>query len=600
MWADVLLALQGISGDLITGAGLDNPLANNNVPSNLLDAGEQQVVAHVETLYAAYRHLLDFIDSSSTAQSIYLESLANEMDKVLGEYRSHLLSIEKSSSVQPLCSLTLGALEPYPQLIRAMLNIINQVSGDSLCKGMKVMDVLHASFSKCGVPVVKTLYFRMWSRVRSTFYRQMSSYVLFGCGIDPYVEFFVADNFEVKAELVPLILGSRMPEQVRFLCKASKTCRDGDSWLSNDEIKSFHEHFNTLIDEDGCQMETFGYLIDDIEQSASRSLWSIVNGECTLLKHLEAFKNYYLLGAGLYYQMFIMEIEEQAAASLTTLSVNRMFKAAAWKMIDDDPVLEWFQLNQNKPNSKKYELVYKHFGSKLLGIQVSLAYNDPAVKESALSWVIADDDMDDYNAIFTVLLSLRQAQFKIQHSWKVYKHFNTPLDRKVWELRHRMLFFLDAFLNFINIDIIEPHYAELVKHVAQASNVEEGSHHDITTVHQDLFLKPVLSKSFFMVPAGLETLSNIVDTCLNLVVILKSNSPSEQSIDTIQANFDRHYTFFKRIVAAKANAHVASSCEQNEPQQPIAKSSTFIRRGNSDWIKSLLLKLETNVVETRG
>ncbi|XP_050294473.1 gamma-tubulin complex component 4 isoform X3 [Anthonomus grandis grandis] len=114
--------------------------------------------------------------------------------------------------------------------------------------------------------------------------------------------------------------------------------------------------------------------------------------------------------------------------------------------------------------------------------------------EWPLHIVFHPEVMQCYNKLFSFLLRLKKTQINLFKLWKEHTFSKHKIDRRVWTLRHTLMFLVNNLQYYMQVNVIESQFSTLLKAVESANEFE-----DIIKIHHD-FVTNLLSKTFVLSP----------------------------------------------------------------------------------------------------
>ncbi|KAK4475679.1 hypothetical protein MN116_000947 [Schistosoma mekongi] len=374
MLHELLLALHGISGGIFVQSnkktdedgdlGLEKHLVpiSNNLP--FVPQGELVLHAELLKLGTYYKYLQEFIERfSESYHGLYLSAFAFGIDDSLKEYRMNLCTLE----TELLMDADLGVshfsyrLHSYkillPVLVKVTKKVENMVTNHhttGVSSSCRLIDTI-LSAAPPGLPGPRSTIHKLVSHVMQVFFRQLSSWLVYGVLHDPYSEFFIklinstsvsihpsspdlqhSDDVSTKYVSLPtrptfVIDNNHLPSflptsfaqrvlatgeavhsatndssEASFLLELEKTYCPRFAELSNyfeensDEIKSTGKSFSNLVD-----FNKIHSLVCDIQSVVSNHTWCSLMKEHKLLQYLRLVKDVLLLGRGELFLAFL-------------------------------------------------------------------------------------------------------------------------------------------------------------------------------------------------------------------------------------------------------------------------------------------------------
>jgi hypothetical protein len=133
-----------------------------------------------------------------------------------------------------------------------------------------------------------------------------------------------------------------------------------------------------------------------------------------------------------------------------------------------------------------------------------------------------------YNDIFHLLIVLRYVQIELNSLWLALKTQNRH--SLIWHLRNAMSFFIDNFQYYIQIDVLEYKYQQLIRSILSSTDFQQIKH-----LHE-LFLADIQSHSFMLLGTAYQSIRNILSICVSFCITVK-----EQNDENILRQFGKDF-----------------------------------------------------------
>lgn len=127
-----------------------------------------------------------------------------------------------------------------------------------------------------------------------------------------------------------------------------------------------------------------------------------------------------------------------------------------------------------------------------------------------------------YNDIFHLLIILRYVQMELSSLWMELK--NKEKHSFICYLRNAMAFFIDNFQYYIQIDVLEYKYKQLIRSIESSRDFQQIKH-----LHE-LFLADIQTNSFMLLTTAYQSIRNIISICIQFCIKLKQK---EQQLDEL-------------------------------------------------------------------
>ncbi|XP_078678204.1 gamma-tubulin complex component 4-like [Branchiostoma floridae x Branchiostoma belcheri] len=551
---------------------------------------------------------------TSDLHGLYLIAFCSGVEKVLEPYRQALLTLEREILEDPQLTVfhVQTELMQYKLLFPAIASVIRQVESQR-AHGCYILEILHKN-SFCGMPEVRNAMETMLYYCHGVLYKQLSAWLLHGLLLDGYNEFFIhqgkvlADaaragsqgddddlgigglsgkqlrelmqiageeeerktyvQFALRPEMLPSYIPVRLAEKILFVGESIQMFEhDKDrpamkrtgSILKNSEDQ-FAEELHQLSKASLFNLAAFESVIDRIRKSVAEHLWKLVVEEADLIGHLKLMKDFYLLGRGELFLAFIdcaQSILRGPPTNVTEHDVNAAFLQAARDVLLDDDEVTQFRLSvhtkgqkgQKKPSGP---IPSGESGWGVLGLSYSVQW--------PLHILFTEAVLDKYNTMFRFLLSVKRVQLELQNCWALQmegKHLGSQQsDVAKWQLRTHMAFLLDNLQYYLQVDVLETQFSQLVEKIQATRDFE-----NIRLAH-DQFLSSLLAQSFILMKPVFHCLNEILDQCHNFAMLVSLNpgALNERQLDlleTIAKDFSRQSNLLFKILSS-VRSHQAS------------------------------------------
>uniref|UniRef100_A0A8C7K480 Gamma-tubulin complex component n=1 Tax=Oncorhynchus kisutch TaxID=8019 RepID=A0A8C7K480_ONCKI len=338
-------------------------------------------------------------------------------------------------------------------------------------------------------------------------------------------------QFSLRAEMLPSYVPIRVAEKILFVgesvqmfenhnhspSRAGENLKGGVFCLFTlTQVSSILKHqedmfateLHRLKQQPLFSLVDFENLIDGIRSTVAEHLWTLMVEESDLLGQLKIIKDFYLLGRGELYQVFIDHAQHMLKTPPTAVTehdVNVAFQQAAHKvLLDDDNLLPLLHLTIDYQGKESKDATGTREGA--TPPQESSPREVPPTGWAALGlaykvqWplhiLFTPAVLEKYNVIFRYLLSVRRVQSELQHCWALQmqrKHLKSnQTDAVKWRLRNHMAFLVDNLQYYLQVDVLESQFSQLLQQINSTRDFES-----IRLAH-DHFLSNLLAQSFIL------------------------------------------------------------------------------------------------------
>lgn len=270
-------------------------------------------------------------DNSKNGSSIYVRALAEVIEEQLQIYESQVLAAEEEYLRTQVCNLGHLAVKfseqyvIFPEIILLLESI-----EERRLRGGKLLELLYIN-SRHGSEIIRKFYVAASTRLYKVLASQLITWVLYGRLEDAFGEFFISKNtvlpnavevvskdeisnehedwntaFTLRDQMLPRSLIPRsVADKILFI---GKYVRVVTKTRSNTASSVFSPHIlKTINSLSEYEFAGFQEKIETIRAEAGKQFLSLFLREENILEHLVRLKDYYLLGRGEFFQVFIEE-----------------------------------------------------------------------------------------------------------------------------------------------------------------------------------------------------------------------------------------------------------------------------------------------------
>ncbi|XP_050294472.1 gamma-tubulin complex component 4 isoform X2 [Anthonomus grandis grandis] len=465
-------------------------------------------------------------------KGFYLKAFCNGIQDVLKDYREEIVNLEAKFLEYPQLNLTyiFYSINKYKNLFNVLKSMISKIQTEYL-HGCLLLNGLHKYLHYGDSQIVETAEIII-KTINVVFYQHLSNWVVCGDLVDPYDEFFICDGkvaddhflypeqcfgdvsatfykksrikrpppvrkFYINWNMVPSFIKEDTAESILFMGrivwivrndpKKEDSMGDYQTKLRRDiwEGKEF-EYYNKVLGLANESFNTVKFLksIEDCRVKLTKYLWSITLEEGHLIQHLKLIREYYGLGRGELFQEFLAVSDKnlrEVSSGAFMQHINFLFYETARKIYgENDRSYMKFELSGSGGEISKrnpWQKLQLHFEI-----------------EWPLHIVFHPEVMQCYNKLFSFLLRLKKTQINLFKLWKEHTFSKHKIDRRVWTLRHTLMFLVNNLQYYMQVNVIESQFSTLLKAVESANEFE-----DIIKIHHD-FVTNLLSKTFVLSP----------------------------------------------------------------------------------------------------
>ncbi|CAF1305886.1 unnamed protein product [Adineta steineri] len=369
-------------------------------------------------------------------------------------------------------------------------------------------------------------------------------------------------------QLIPEMLPSYIPLQL-----ADKILFIGESWLllknndDDDNDRKFlllnpidYDEQNHLVQQqlyaltlsDDLNMFELERIIEHARIDLSLTLRNLFVDRFHLIDELEQIRGFYLIERGELYTLFVnrtnqLLLNTKKSTNAIENDINEVFKQCL-----NDLHLETILTNADK---FKFKLNFPHndnTAQEISGARRLLSRTQGLTDNSntpfdfwSCGWAnlsiqyrvkypmkafFSENCKQRYNDIFHLLIILRYVQNELNSLWLAFKNKNK--NSLIWHLRNSMSFFIDNFQYYIQIDVLEYKYQQLIRSILSSTDFQQIKH-----LHE-LFLADIQTHSFMLLSTAYQSIKNILSICVSFCLTIKQQ---ENTINNLDENVLRQF-----------------------------------------------------------
>uniref|UniRef100_A0A8C8DFY1 Gamma-tubulin complex component n=1 Tax=Oryzias sinensis TaxID=183150 RepID=A0A8C8DFY1_9TELE len=404
-------------------------------------------------------------------------------------------------------------------------------------------------------------------------------------------------QFSLRTEMLPSYIPIRVAEKILFVGESvqmfenhtqgpsragtpgcvqplqERLTTGGSISILKHQEDTFAAELHRLKQQPLFSLVDFEDMIDRIRSTVAEHLWTLMVEEADLLEQLKIIKDFYLLGRGELYQVFIdlaQHMLKTPPTAVTEHDVNVAFQQAAHKvLLDDDNLLPLLHLTVDCQGKDGKETAGPRDGA--TPPQDTSPREAPPTGWAALGltykvqWplhiLFTPAVLEKYNVVFRYLLSVRRVQSQLQHCWALQmqrKHLtSSQTDAVKWRLRNHMAFLIDNLQYYLQVDVLESQFSQLLQQI--------NSTRDFESIHlaHDHFLSNLLAQSFILLKPVFHCLSEILDLCQSFCALVSpSVAPLDErgaaQLDLLVKGFKRQSFLLFKILSSVKNHQINS------------------------------------------
>lgn len=583
--------------------------------------------------HTGHVHTQDHGVSPSGLHGVYLRAFCTGLDSMLQPYRQALLDLEQEFLGDP--HLTIShvnyKLDQFQLLFPSVMVVVETLKLQKI-HGCQILETVY-KHSCGGLPPVRTALEKILCVCHGVLYKQLATWMLHGLLLDQNEEFFIRQGpsaggssanqdeeeedlglgglsgkqlrelqdlrlveeenmlapslqqFSLRTEMLPSYIPIRVAEKILFVGESVQMfenhthgpSRAGSILKHQEDL--FASELHRLKQQPLFSLVDFEKLIDHIRSTVAEHLWTLMVEEADLLEQLKIVKDFFLLGRGELYQVFIdlaQHMLKTPPTAVTEHDVNVAFQQAAHKvLLDDDNLLPLLHLTVDYQSKDKDQAPGSREGPAAPApIQDTSPREPPQTGWAALGltykvqWplhiLFTPAVLEKYNVVFRYLLSVRRVQSQLQTCWALQmqrKHLkSSQTDAVKWRLRNHMAFLIDNLQYYLQVDVLESQFSQLLQQINSTRDFES-----IRLAH-DHFLSNLLAQSFILLKPVFHCLNEILELCHNFCSLVSLNAALDErgtaQLDLLVKGFRRQSSLLFKILSSVRNHQINSDLAQ--------------------------------------
>ncbi|KAI8277590.1 Spindle pole body component alp6 [Colletotrichum sp. SAR 10_98] len=484
---DLPFTLQGLSSTTLPLSKPDTVVLPPTLPSPIIS-----LLHTVSEPSLLYRRLEAFV--KSPAQGLLRQSLraavGGELRAYLslvatleGQIRKALSSLDESAPRGGIgkAGVTLKRCVVWTREATMGLRLMSLIAEESESRrGGQLISLIHGFSSSHGDPMVAAFAERLLVHVTRPFYDILRRWIYDGELLDPYSEFFVKeqqqtdepktggssvweDKYEIDKGMIPSIITQDFAQKVFLIGKSLNFIRHscGDSQWVEDYSKAASKE---LRYGDTATLEAW---IDEAYKTTMKRLIDLMANKFHLFEHLQALKNYILLGQG----DFIALLMESLAANLDrpagaqyrhTLTAQLEHAIRGSNAQYDSPEV------LRRLDARMLQLSHGDIGWDCFTLEYKV--------DAPVDVVVTDWGNRQYLKVFNFLWRIKRVEFALASTWRkcmtgsrgVLQN-SDPVVVQTWKSTRgvlaEMIHFIGQLQYYILFEVIESSWNELQKRI---------------------------------------------------------------------------------------------------------------------------------------
>ncbi|XP_077173905.1 gamma-tubulin complex component 4 isoform X2 [Paroedura picta] len=388
-------------------------------------------------------------------------------------------------------------------------------------------------------------------------------------------------QFSLRIEMLPSYIPVRVAEKILFVGESVQMFESQNmnltkkgSILKNQE-DTFAAELHRLKQQPVFNLVDFESVVDWIRSTVAEHLWKLMVEESDLIGQLKIIKDFYLLGRGELFQAFIdaaQHMLKTPPSAVTEHDVNVAFQQSAHKvLLDDDNLLPLLHLTIHYHGKEHRDVAQaRETPSRELSPHESPTSGWAALGlHYKVQWplhiLFTPAVLEKYNVVFKYLLSVRRVQAELQHCWALQMQCkgleSSRTDAIKWRMRHHMTFLVDNLQYYLQVDVLESQFAQLLQQINSTRDFES-----IRLAH-DHFLSNLLAQSFILLKPAFHCLNEILDLCHSFCSLIGHNlGPLDErgatQLSILAKGFSSQSSLLFKILSSVHNHQINSDLAQ--------------------------------------
>jgi len=576
---------------------------------------------------------------------LYIQAFSRGLEQVLEPYQQTLVKLEAEVLRDPKVPLShiYCALEANHFLFPILSEILETVETKKV-HGCQILDLIY-KHCYCGISDVKDALEKILHTCHSVLFKQLSAWMLHGMLLDEYNEFFISTepakvddtgsrevaqqvqsqrsviirgitgkeldkvrseeesiDFEkdeisvafLAPEMLPGYITTRLVEKILFIGQSVKMFKDTKQthkMSSYDKVdilqgkeREFLKALKSLEEEPTLSVSRLETQVDKIKSCVAEQLWKLVVEDGELLKHLRNVKEIFLLGRGELFQTFMDRAQSILKAPPTaslSYDLNSAFERSLRQILLESDDYRSFVMALEIIGSDKEK---NRQGDETNGWDsIFVRYEAPW----PLHLLFTNSVIKKYNTIFRFLFGVKRTQLDLQGLWAMQMVRKRSGDNKgvgttaTWGLRRQMAFLVDNLQYYLQVDVLEAQFSELMKKVKETRDFES-----IQLAHER-FLAKLHSQCFIAMKPVFNTLGEVLKICRVFSEVIAMNADKWTEREQLRSEelgraFEQHssllFKFLSSVRSHQISPHLGQLLLRIDFNQFFSTSSSLARK----------------------
>lgn len=487
-----------------------------------------------------------------------MQALCEEIDVILGEYLCSVEAIEIKYRCVENSNLTLNQtfveLQPLGSTIDLLQHVVKCAEGKT--GGFLLNTIRELQMTKLSGDLHKqALLRRLLSKASAPWMRMLSRWLVSGNIVDRCGEFMIAtksftrtkvngDNwsikFSVKAEHVfkGAIASKFLEEQVLTTGKYWNAVRQCDPipTVASQGDSEIDSHI-LLYTGDPSALSSY---IESAHKRASSGLLQLLLGEFQVESTLLTIKRYFLLDQGDFLVHFMDTAESELSKLMEDVSIGRTQHCLNMALQLTDPAAAETSVSTSLQCMRQpltSQSIRCCFADESLDVMLGVREGEPKTPSRSpygqvngltgmlafsldfaevpfpTSLLLSNRIMSNYQILFRHIFYAKHIEQRLVGVWlqnQMMKEFQSirGLLGSTFSLRHRMLHFIQNFIYYMMLEVIEPNWLNMMEGISKQESAD-----GLINLHSQC-LNRIMEDCLLTNPALFKSLAKIMSTCL--------------------------------------------------------------------------------------
>ncbi|XP_055585981.1 gamma-tubulin complex component 3 [Uranotaenia lowii] len=532
---DVIYACTGIQGKYLRKHIVTGEFKLDHIKGRTLSVGDAGMILHLAEVGHYHNKVVKFTDPKSDCymKGNFGQGYISALQKELTQYYGMLAILQEDLNRQrrertttltggdrlTLMKLRLWLSGPMERL--QWLALISESCKE--LKGGALATVVH-DYTTNGYPENRKLALELLRSSCIPLQHALIRWLINGEIVDPNCEFFIEEisevgfdqlwhqKYRIRRSMLPSFISDTMAKRILVIGKSinflREVCQDKTPVKSRNDLKQCLENELDLLYSPICTTKLH-QLIDSLYLNTSRQVLDIVLGPHRLLDHLQAMRNYLLLGQGHFADIFMENLHVELDRPASEIFQHDLFSilAAAVRIScseqDEPEVLNYLDIHfltnyDGDTGWDVFGLTYKVCGP--------------------LSTIL-EPSLSRYQTFFKHLWNIKHIEFILSRTWKqqmlngkslkpLQKHIG-PIVQRLQMITSQMINFICQLQYYTLFEVIECSWVQFIPRVNQATALDDilEAHHQFL---EEIRIGTFLNESSQQIINNLDTVFNTV------------------------------------------------------------------------------------------